>query len=691
MVARWKSKEPASRNCKLTQARKVHSISETDERGNSQHGPPVLHLSTIFLIFLLPATVWAESDWRSWFSRDLRVAQSQMEQDRAALAALGEIVVGNTVPQFGYQHVQVTTTPPEAPWLQLDLGESLAMDTIALVPALVDFQPIERGAYGFPRRFRIDVSDDPAFGKFTPLLVHADEDFPPPGAAPVVISNVLTKARYLRVTVTRLAEANGTYFFALGEIMILQGWRNIALRCHVTAANSVNIAPRWNSSFVVDGLSPLGPPIHPGNLPEYDALFATKPSVEKEAWMALDFGSVQSIDEVRLHPLHARQGADVPGFRFPKKFRLEVADQADFSDARKIPESLLGEITNPGNNALVVPIRNQRGRSLRIVLEMPDTPQALDFALAEMDVYSGGKNIARAAKVSTSNDPRGRPLELLNDGFTSYGRILELPDWLAEWVERARLQRNIADQQTRISALQNEAQNRGLIVLLVGVLAIVCALLLMAWRWRRRKAQESEAFRQRLARDLHDEIGSNLAGIAVLSETAAQEPTQSAEDWMEINRIAHETSDAMREVLWLVGARQESGIDLLHHLKLSANRLLAGMEIEWSAYPDALPIQFSADARRQIFLFYKEALTNISRHARATRVTLALTLTNAALELLISDNGIGFDSTITQRGMGLKNMHDRANELHATLQLHSGAGSGTQWQLSVPLPSLPHP
>ena len=687
MVGRSKSKEPASKNFKFTQARKVHSISETDERGNSHHAPGVPHIFTIILVLLLPATVVADGDWRSWFSRDLRVAQSQMEEDRAALTALGETVVGNTVPQFGYQHVQVTTPPPEAPWLQLDLGESLAMDTIALVPALVDFQPIERGAYGFPRRFRVDVSDDPAFGKFTPLLVSTDEDFPPPGAAPVVISNVRTKARYLRVTVTRLAEANGTYFFALGEIMILQGWRNIALRCRVTAANSVNIAPRWNSSFVVDGLSPLGPPIHPGNLPDYDALFATKPAADQEAWMALDFGSVQSIDEVRLHPLHARQGADVPGFRFPKQFRLELADRADFSDASQIPESLLGEITNPGNNALVIPVRNQLGRYLRIVMEKAETPQALDFALAEMDIYSGGKNIARTAKVSTSNDPRGRPLELLNDGFTSYGRILELPDWLAEWAERARLQRNIAEHQLQISTLQNEAQYRGLIVFLGCLVAITCALLLMAWRWRRKKAQETEAFRQRLARDLHDEIGSNLAGIAVLSETAAHEPNQSAEDWMEINRIAHETSDAMREVLWLVGARQESGIDLLHHLKLSANRLLAGIQITWSAYPETLPSQLHADARRHIFLFYKEALTNISRHARASSVTLALTITQASLELSISDDGVGFDSTTNQRGMGLKNMHERARELHATIRLHSAPGSGTHWRLTVPVGS----
>lgn len=663
-------------------------VSETDEGPKAHHGARVPAVFLITLLMLFPATVWAERDWRSWFSSELRQARAMQQLDRAALAALGETVVGNTVPQFGYQHVQVTTPPPEAPWVQLDLGQSQAMDTIALIPALVDFQPVERGAYGFPRRFRVDVSDDPAFGTFTPVMVHTDEDFPPPGAAPVVIPNVATKARFLRFTATRLAEANGTYFFALGEIMIVQSWRNIALRSKVTAANSVNIAPRWNSNFVVDGLTPLGPPIHPGDLPEYDALFATKPSANQEAWMALDFGASQTIDEIRLHPLHARQGADVPGFRFPKQFRLELAESPNFSDAKVIPESLLGELTNPGNNAIVIPVNNQQGRFLRIVMEQAESPQALDFALAEMDVYTKGKNIARTAKVSTSGDPRGRPLELLNDGFTSYGRILELPAWLAEWSERARLQQNIAAQQKEIAELETTAQKRGLIFLLAGLGLIATAILCLAWRWRRSKARETEAFRQRLARDLHDEIGSNLAGIAVLSETAAQEPNQSTEDWMEINRIAHETSDAMREVLWLVGARQESGIDLLHHLKLSAARLLGGIEVSWVEFAASLPSQLKGEARRQIFLFYKEALTNITRHARASRVELAIRATESFFELSISDNGVGFNTTENQRGMGLKNMHDRARELRATLQFKSSPGAGTHWNLNVP---LPHP
>ena len=126
---------------------------------------------------------------------------------------MGDLVVGNTVPQLGFQTNQKPAPPPESPWVQVDLGSAQKLDTIALVPVIVDFQPIERGAYGFPRRFRVDVSNDPSFASFTPLLVHTDDDVPPPGIGPVVIPAGGIEARYVRVTVTRFAEENRTFFW----------------------------------------------------------------------------------------------------------------------------------------------------------------------------------------------------------------------------------------------------------------------------------------------------------------------------------------------------------------------------------------------------------------------------------------------------------------------------------------------
>jgi signal transduction histidine kinase len=208
---------------------------------------------------------------------------------------------------------------------------------------------------------------------------------------------------------------------------------------------------------------------------------------------------------------------------------------------------------------------------------------------------------------------------------------------------------------------------------------------LLFWRSHRRHRREQEAFRAQLARDMHDEIGSNLAGIAVISETSALQGDATAEDWQEINRIAHETTDAMREVLWLVGARQESGIDLIEHLQRVAKRLLSNHEVDWTALATDLPPTWQVEDRRQVFLFFKEAVTNVLRHAKATRVELSVQIIGGSFELVIRDNGRGFDPAAPSTGMGLSSLRERARQLGGTFAL-SSSDQGTTLTLRVPMP-----
>jgi signal transduction histidine kinase len=198
--------------------------------------------------------------------------------------------------------------------------------------------------------------------------------------------------------------------------------------------------------------------------------------------------------------------------------------------------------------------------------------------------------------------------------------------------------------------------------------------------------------RTRLARDLHDEIGSNLAAIAVISELgSAGAPAVSVagggEDWKEVNRIAHESMEGMREVLWLVGAREEAGPDLLTLLKRAAERVLSGMAVTWLAVPEHPP-QWPAPARREIFLFFKEALTNIVRHAAATSVELSLSEVGGECRLVIRDHGCGIPAALRSPGIGLASMRERARQLGGRMLLVSRPGEGTTITLAIPLAKL---
>lgn len=645
-------------------------------------------LAGCFCLCISPIQAAGEGTWLRWFSPALRELDQHLTEARKELTALGAPVIGQTVPEFGIQHTMLAKAPPVSPWVQIDLGESHRFDMVALLPAMVDFQSVLQSAYAFPLRFRLDASDEESFTTFTPLLVETEVDFEHTSAAPVIVHTPQAKARYLRLTATKLAEVEGRWTFALSELMVLSGNRNLALGATVTHKGGTALPPRWLSQNLTDGRTPLGPPIDRSVMPEFDALFAVMPDADSPAWMKVDLGKDMPIDEVRLHPLHARQGADVPGFRFPLQFRVEIAASEDMKDATVIFDTRDDDFSNPGNNPVTLPAHGAHGRFVRVVMLKSQKTGATDFALAEMEVYAGDRNLARGTAVTSSGDPHRdpkRPLSDLTDGFASYGRLVELPQWLDQWERRQHLQNELATLSTKEITLREEAWRRVLGLLAIVITTVVVLLIFLFLRSRRRQTLEQDSFRTQLARDMHDEIGSNLAGISVISELAAQESISDREDWNEINRIARETTDAMREVLWLVGARQEMGIDLMEHLKLAASRLLPNREVIWKQTVIDLPVSWRVESRRQVFLFFKEALTNIVRHAKATRVELSTTIREGMFELIIHDNGRGFDPQATTHGMGLASLRERAKTMNGTMQIDSSPDHGTSITLRVPL------
>lgn len=640
-------------------------------------------------IVMLPAAAPAQdSGWLRLFSRELGKVEHTILQSRHELGDLGMTVMSQTTDELGYQHRQLPEPPPVPPWIQIDLGTPQKIDWVVLVPALVDWQQGESKPYAFPPRFRIDASDDPAFVQFTPVAIFTETDYPSHELAPAVFPATGLQARYVRLTVTKLAEEADTHSFALSELMVVQGERNIALGGTVTVSNSINIAPRWHLKNLNDGRSPLGPPIERELLP-YDGLFtAVRGSI------SVDLGSRQSIDEIRLHPVHARLGADVPGFSFPPRFTVELADDVAFTHPSVVMDASTEPYPNPGNNPVIIPFRDPvAGRYVRV--QMLESP-ADRCGLSEIEVFSGDENIALGCSVSSTPDARNRPgirpVSLITDGYTSYGRLLPLSDWLARWQKRNQLQASIRSLSARHVELQLVAQKRAWLAAGLMALLLPGGGLLWAVVERRRRVQSLQRLRNRIAQDLHDEIGSNIAGIAMISETASsQDGARQQEDWQEINRIARETNESMREVLWLVGARTEAGPDFISLLQRTAARLLSGLEVEWKALPGKLPETFLPETRRQVFLIFKEALANIARHSKATHVTLALTHEPGSMRLEITDNGHGFDAQKFIPGMGVSGMKQRAKTLHARFSIVTSPGDGTRITLLVPLQSRNSP
>lgn len=155
-------------------------------------------------------------------------------------------------PTNGY-HSAIMPESDVEKWVQVDLGESAAIDQIVLIPARpIDFP--DTPGFGFPVRFRIDVSDDPKFAARQLIVDHTGADFENPGDKPFIIQVNQQPARYIRITATRLWKRTNDYIFALAELQAVSGKKNLALGKTVTALDSIE-AGRWSTKNLVDDFS----------------------------------------------------------------------------------------------------------------------------------------------------------------------------------------------------------------------------------------------------------------------------------------------------------------------------------------------------------------------------------------------------------------------------------------------------
>jgi signal transduction histidine kinase len=199
-----------------------------------------------------------------------------------------------------------------------------------------------------------------------------------------------------------------------------------------------------------------------------------------------------------------------------------------------------------------------------------------------------------------------------------------------------------------------------------------------------------ERVRTQIAGDLHDEVGAGLAQIAIVAEVARREAGPAAGAHLgELAELARTTRTAMSDLVWAIDPRRDRLIDLVARMQAATAQMLepGGVEFDFKAPAEAelARVELGPEARRQLLFFFKEALTNAARHARARRVEVELALGGGELSLGVADDGRGFEPEATQAGHGLANLRRRARELGARLELESRPGQGTRVALSLPL------
>ena len=272
----------------------------------------------------------------------------------------------------------------------------------------------------------------------------------------------------------------------------------------------------------------------------------------------------------------------------------------------------------------------------------------------------------------------------LSDGFGPDGRLVSNREWLTQLDLRLEIE-------TRRHELRNEAasliagwRRAGLTFFALLGLAGGFAIIAVPIRYRIHANRELLKVRERIAGDLHDEVGSNLGSIQMFADLAESRSGPS-EELKRIQRIAAETVSAVRDIVWLLRPGGDHRIATVEHLRETASIMLESLKWKFTANEAAWPMELPEESNRDLFLFFREALHNILRHAGASHVEIHAEASDSLFRLRIQDDGCGIPPEKIGRPATLRALRQRTEALGGELIVQNNPGTGTCLELIVTL------
>ncbi len=200
-----------------------------------------------------------------------------------------------------------------------------------------------------------------------------------------------------------------------------------------------------------------------------------------------------------------------------------------------------------------------------------------------------------------------------------------------------------------------------------------------------------EKIRNKVARDLHDDMGSTLSTINILTSMAKTkmntDPVKTSDYLGKIGDNSQRMMDAMDDIVWSIKPSNDSMQKITARMREFATNVLEAKEIEmnFNVQPEVYDVKLDMEARRDFFLVFKEAVNNAAKYSKAGNVAINIEMKHKKLQFTIHDDGIGFDVPAADSGNGLGNMTKRAEAMQGQLNIASEAGKGTTVTLRIPV------
>lgn len=231
-------------------------------------------------------------------------------------------------------------------------------------------------------------------------------------------------------------------------------------------------------------------------------------------------------------------------------------------------------------------------------------------------------------------------------------------------------QREIADSKIK---LRNQ-------FILYFLLAVFLALLVIGIVVVRNKRQKQlQRMRNSIADDLHDDIGSTLSSINILSELAKKKSPEAASLLDSIGESTISIQENMSDIVWSLNDKNERFENVLHRMNQFASEIFEAKNIELHFTSDTFlsHSRLTMKQRKNFYLFFKEVINNAAKYSDAKKVAVNISKKNQHVELNICDNGKGFDVTKIYSGNGMNTLKKRGEELNGNVNIQSNPNEGT--------------
>lgn len=611
--------------------------------------------------------------------------EERLEAIEEALKPLAHFSLNTGVGAIGYRSMTYSD-PDHFEWVQVNLEQSCRIDQIVLVPVV--WRDMEKGfvADAFPVTFQIRVGQQ-GDSEGRVVATHDFGDTPLESIAPLVVPIDPVEGSWVRLEATRLSTRarDHKYILQLAEMMVFQGPYNYALHQTVTNSRNVYSSDVWNAACLVDGILPYVMNAAHG---EKSLPMISRVNVGNRATISIDLEESYPLSRLRLHAVD--QGDTMPrafqgDFGIPEQFILEGAHQSDFSDAVVLLEVSFEDVFETGP-IMEWAFPEVSCRYVRLVATRPyiyksERVTGTRIGFAELELLNTEGNVALGKTVTPdfrlSSEVVTR--DALTDGHNLNGKILPIRDWMEQLALRRDLEaeRPLVVAEISLRYAQQKDKLR-LLAWLAGILVAGIAITILYYRMARQR-QES-LIRERIAANLHDELGANLHAIGLFGDLA-KDAVDNKEDLIDtvdrMRALTVRTGKAARDCANLLEA-QGFCDDLVFEMQQDCDHLLGDLEHQLKVEGETFLRQMRRRTRLDLYLFYKEALTNIIRHSGATKVTTELIADAKQIQLTVVDNGHGLDAAVP------KALARRARLLRAELSLGTpDSGCGTRINLVV--------